>query len=252
MNTVAIIQARMASTRLPGKVLTDIGGQPMLWHVVRRAQKVKHLDRVVVATSTDSSDDPVFRFCKDHGFDVFRGSQTDVLDRYYQAANSFSADVVVRLTADCPLLDSSVIERVIALFLESEFDYTANILKCTYPDGLDTEVFSFMALEQAWRQAMLKSEREHVTPYIRNHPDIFNLGNVNHVEDLSSLRWTVDEPEDLDFVRAVYSHFKSNTFYMEDILKLLSEQPGLLVINQGIKRNEGYLKSVLEDKVLSA
>ena len=239
----------MASTRLPGKVLAQLGDRPLLAQVVNRASQAQLLSTVLVATSTSQSDDAIKDFCEARAIRCFRGNEDDVLDRYYQAAKFAQADVVVRLTADCPFLDPAVIDKVVREFTRSNCDYVANILVCTYPDGLDTEVFSFPVLERAWREAKLNSEREHVTPYMRN-PNLFRLKNVTHSEDLSALRWTVDEPRDLEFARAIYSRFGSRPFEMNDVLKLLREQPELAEINSGIARNEGYLKSLQEDAVV--
>jgi spore coat polysaccharide biosynthesis protein SpsF len=247
MKTVAVIQARMASSRLPGKVLVDLAGEPMLQHVVRRAAWAATLNSVVVATSTAPSDDPVVRFCKNRGVAVFRGSLEDVLDRYYRASELFAADAIVRLTADCPLLDPRVIDRVVRVFLQGDYDYVSNVLECTYPDGLDTEVIGRAALERCWREARLKSEREHVTPYIYKHPDRFKVCNVRHSEDLSAYRWTVDEPRDLEVVRVILGRLGRRKFGMDDIVALLRAEPGLLELNKDIRRNAGYLKSLQED-----
>lgn len=237
----------MASTRLPGKVLADLAGRPLLYHVVNRTSLARTLNSVVVATTVESQDDPIEEFCDSQGVLCFRGSENDVLDRYYQAAKYWNARVVVRITADCPLLDPAVIDEVVAIFNRGPADYVTNTIECTYPDGLDTEVFNRQALARAWREARLKSEREHVTPYIRNHPELFRLGNVSHSEDLSALRWTVDEPNDLAFVREIYDQLGTSMFGMEEVLKLLREHPGLSEVNRGIMRNEGYLKSLRDD-----
>lgn len=247
MKTVAIVQARMSSTRLPGKVLADVGGKPMLWYVVGRAQAARNLNQVVVATSNMADDDAIERFCTERAIEFFRGSQNDVLDRYYQAARYFQAEIVVRLTADCPLLDPGVIDKVVSAFEDGNFDYVSNSVNRSYPDGLDTEVFSGAALERAWREARLNSEREHVTPYIWTHPELFRLGNVRHSEDLSHLRWTVDEPEDLMFVRALYHSLGALPSGMAETIQLLKEHPELAGINQGFETNEGYEKSLRED-----
>ena len=223
---VAIVQARMGSSRLPGKVLLDIAGAPMLWHVVQRARRATTLDRVLVATSTATADDAVATWCVTTGVECFRGSEPDVLDRYYQAATQAGADVVVRLTADCPLLDPAVIDRVVTCFLTGSYDYVSNVAPPTFPDGLDTEVFYLAALQRAWQEAHKPSEREHVTPYLRQHPEFFRLGNVTHSTDLSALRWTVDEPADLAFVRAVYSS-EGTECGLDDICALLAHQPTL-------------------------
>lgn len=247
MKTVALIQARMSSSRLPGKVLRDIAGLPMLLQVVQRAKQANFIKFVAVVTSTHAADDAIEGFCQEHGIPCFRGSLDDVLDRYYQAASHFQAEAVVRLTGDCPLLDPQIIDKVIQTFYQGGFDYVSNALECTYPDGLDTEIFRFAALERAWKEARLKSEREHVTAYIYKHPALFRLGTVKHEEDLSFLRWTVDTSRDLDFVKTVYSSFPNTDFGMDDILKLLKEHPEITKINSGQQRNEGYLKSLQED-----
>lgn len=251
MKTVAIIQARMASTRLPGKIMADVAGTPLLGHVVRRARQARSLDLTAVATSDQPADDVVARYCAETRVPCFRGNEADVLDRYYQAASRFRADVVVRLTADCPLLDPAVIDRVIGVFRTRDYDYVSNTLEPTYPDGLDTEVFRREALERAWREARLKSEREHVTPYIWKQPALFRLTNVRHEPPIGGRRWTVDEPEDLEFVRQVYMHLGPEpSFGMRDVLLLLDEQPKLRSINARIGRNEGYTKSLREEGVM--
>lgn len=249
MKTVAIIQARMSSSRLPGKVLADIAGRPMLTHVVRRAQRAKKINLVTVATSYDQSDDVLAELCTKEGIPCFRGNLDDVLDRYYQAARFFDADVVVRLTADCPLLDPAVIDKVVTTFFNGNFDFVSNARECTYPDGLDTSVFRRTVLEQAWKEAKLKSEREHVTAYIIKNPQIFRLGSVCHTEDLSSMRWTVDEKNDLEFVRAVFRSIGKLDFGLSDVLHVLKKQPEMQTINTGIIRNEGYIKSLKKDNV---
>lgn len=247
MKTIALIQARMSSSRLPGKVLQDIVGQPMLLRVIRRAKQASSVDLVAIITSTHEDDDAIEILCKEKGISCFRGSLDDVLDRYYQAAIYFQADIVVRLTADCPLLDPKIIDKVVQTFHQGAFDYVSNTLECTYPDGLDTEIFRFEALEKAWKEARLQSEREHVTPYIFKRPELFQLGSVKQEEDLSALRWTVDTPPDLEFVRTIYNLFKDVEFGMADILKLVKEHPEVLEINSGQQRNEGYEKSLQED-----
>jgi len=251
MRTVAIIQARMASTRLPGKIMADLAGKPLLYHVVSRALQARTLDLVALATTDRSIDDEVAKLCDELGIPCFRGSEEDVLDRYYQAAKYFDADVVVRLTADCPMIDPLIIDKVVQVLIEEDFEYVSNILDCTYPDGLDTEAFYRKVLERAWREANLKSDREHVTTYLRNHPEWFRLKNVSHTENLSSFRWTVDEPQDLEFVRRVYEYLgPDNSFGMTEILALLQKYPELKDINTGINRNEGYQKALTEDTLI--
>ena len=225
----AIIQARMGSTRLPGKVLAEIAGHPMLWHVVNRVREAKTLDKVIVATSDSPSDNILVASCEQDGIPCFRGREDDVLDRYYQAARWIGADAIVRITADCPLIDPVVLDKVVTAYLDGECNYASNTIERTYPDGLDTEVFSFEALEKAWREARLMSEREHVTPYIWKNLDLFRLRQVTQQTDLSDLRWTVDEPEDLEFVRKIYEYLyqPGHVFLMDDIVKLLQRHPEL-------------------------
>lgn len=252
MRTVAIIQARMASTRLPGKVLADIAGRPMLHWVVSRVRRAQSLDVVGVATSDGEADDVLVSFCKGSGFPVFRGSEDDVLDRYYKAASHFEADVVVRLTADCPLLDPAVIDKVVLEFRKGTYDYVSNTIEPSFPDGLDTEVFSRETLGRAWRDARLKSEREHVTPYIWKNPGLFRLGNVKNAANFFGLRWTVDEPEDLEFARRVYASLGvESSFSMNDVLRLIRLHPDVASVNAGFERNEGYQKSLTEDALIT-
>jgi spore coat polysaccharide biosynthesis protein SpsF (cytidylyltransferase family) len=274
---VAIVQARMGSRRLPGKVLLDIAGVPMLWHVVQRARRATTLHHVLVATSTATADDAVAAWCASTGVACWRGSEHDVLDRYYQAARQEEADVVVRLTADCPLLDPEVIDEVVTCFLTGTYDYVSNVAPPTFPDGLDTEVMSFATLQRAWQEARQPAEREHVTPYVRQHPELFRLANVTHSPDLSGLRWTVDEAADLRFVRAVYSSLslweraggeglyrlanlskaphpnplpqgEGRDFGLHDICALLASQPDLGQINSHLARHAGYARSVQEEE----
>jgi spore coat polysaccharide biosynthesis protein SpsF len=247
MNITAILQARMTSTRLPGKVLMDVQGEPLLARVVERAQKATRLTQIIVATTTRVTDDDIAAWCQGQGLACFRGSENDVLDRFYHAAREFAADVVVRLTADCPLLDAQVVDAVIGAFHSGKYDYVSNTLELSYPDGLDTEVFSFDALERAWSQAELPSEREHVTPYIWKHPAQFRLGSVRNLVNLSHLRWTVDDARDLEFVRRVYEYFGAQTFFMNDVVAALQLHPEWLELNAGLERNEGYAKSLRED-----
>ena len=247
MKTIALIQARMTSSRLPGKVLQDVAGKPMLLRVVDRAQQVKSIDLVAVITSTHESDDAIERCCIENSVSCFRGNLDDVLDRYYQASRHFQADNIIRITADCPLLDPIIVDKVVKAFNGGAYDYVSNTIECTYPDGLDTEVFRFAVLEKAWREACLKSEREHVTAYIYKHPEFFQLGVVKNIKDLSTLRWTVDTPSDLEFVRTVYTGFTNEYFGMEDVLRFIKEHPETVDLNANQERNEGYLKSLKED-----
>ena len=253
---VAIVQARMGSTRLPGKVMMEISGKPMLWHVVDRARQAKRINQVVVATTTNPEDEKIIKLALEMGVKGYAGSQDDVLDRYYQTAKINRADIIVRVTGDCPLIDPKIIDKTIEFFLENNFDYvsTAHIskgeLKSTYPDGLDTEVFSFKALEKAWKEAKLFSEREHVTPYIWKNQETFRCQSLQNDRNLSHLRWTVDKKCDLKFVREVYKRLykEGEIFLMNDVIALLEKEPQLVKINRQVMRDEGYSKSLEKDK----
>jgi spore coat polysaccharide biosynthesis protein SpsF len=248
MKIVAIVQARMSSSRLPGKVLMDLAGKPVLAHVVDRLRLCKNIDSIVVATSTDESDSPIERWCQQYQVISYRGSLQDVLDRYVQAARLLQADVVVRITADCPAIDPVVVDEVIDGFLSA--DYAFYGLKGEFPDGLDCTVFAASALERAWREAKLLSEREHVGPYIEKNPQLFKGGGLEKFQGLSHMRWTIDEPRDYDFLREIFSRlYKTNQpFFTEDILALLKREPELILLNANIIRNEGYLKSLQQYK----
>jgi spore coat polysaccharide biosynthesis protein SpsF len=239
MITLAIIQARMGSTRLPGKVMADIAGAPMLTRVVSRTARATSVDRVVVATTTEPVDDQLVAMCIHQGWDVFRGSQHDLLDRYYQAALLYRADVVVRITSDCPFIDPEIIDQVVGSLSTSSTraDYASStILPRTFPRGLDTEAMTFAALERAWKQDADPMLREHVTPYIYQHPEQFALTRVDNETDLSAHRWTVDTAEDLALVRRIYDSFTDDYFSWRDVLRLVEEHPDWEDINRGIEQ----------------
>ena len=245
---VAIIQARMGSSRLPGKSLAEIEGRPMLWHVIQRVKRARLVDRVVVATSIAPADDAIEKMCRENDIPCHRGSENDVLDRFYAAARAEKASQVVRITADCPLIDPEVIDRVVRRFQRGDLDYASNAMVRSYPDGLDTEIFSFSALERAWHEASKTSEREHVTPYLRSEK--FRTANVENGSTslYQHYRWTVDEAADLDFIRAVYKAFREKeSFGMKDVFELIEKTPGLEKMNSEIVSNHGYYKSLFED-----
>jgi len=249
---VAIVQARMGSNRLPGKVMLDVEGKPLIFLVMHRLSLAKTIDAIVLATTDSCKDDVLSDYCHEQHWICYRGSENDVLDRFYQAALLTGATVVVRITADCPLLDPEVVDKTVRAYEAGECEYVSNALEFSYPEGLDVEVFGITVLEQAWREARLKSEREHVTSYIWNHPESFKLRNVKCDRDLSTLRWTVDKPEDMEFVRRIYQLMRPNiNFGTGDVLKLLQEHPELNDINSGTLRGEGYRKSLKEDAVAS-
>lgn len=255
--TLIILQARTSSSRLPNKVLLPILGQPMLSHQIARLRKIKTPHELVVATSEQQSDDAIENLCKELNIACFRGSLDDVLGRFYQAAftNNPNDSIrnIVRVTGDCPLIDSEIIDQVINLFLTSNVDYCSNCDPATLPDGLDVEVFTFAALAEAHRLAKKPSEREHVTPFIRNNPQLFTSNNFLYSSDLSHYRWTVDEPADFELVTQIYQALypKNNDFKLADIVRLIQQQPELAKINQDINRNEGLVKSELQDMQLN-
>ena len=249
MTVVAIIQARMSSTRLPGKVLLPLANKPVLAHVVERLSYSRLIEKIVVATSVDSSDDPIADFCCENNILFFRGSLENVLDRYYQTATQFDASAVVRITADCPVIDPVLVDAVITGFLSGNYDLYG--LDGEFPDGLDCTVFSLSALKKARLNAKLKSEREHVGPYIENNPQLFNNGSLKIFKGLQHHRWTLDEPEDYLLLTEIFEQLYSPDppFLTYDILQLIQKKPELLSINHKIVRNEGYLKSIKNDGV---
>jgi spore coat polysaccharide biosynthesis protein SpsF (cytidylyltransferase family) len=260
MRIVAIVQARMGSTRLPGKVLKDIAGKPALWHVINRLKESRLIDEIVIATTVKAEDQAIVTLAADSGVKSYSGSEDDVLDRYFQAAKKYCADVIVRVTSDCPLLDPDIVDDVVKYFLENCYDYVSNTWasaqgdsKQTYPVGLDTEVFSFKVLERAWTDAKLPSEREHVTPFIWKNFALFRIGHVDNDEDLYYMRWTLDYERDLLFIREVYKQLSSKglTFRSNEIISLLEKNPELLELNKGVVKNEGYFKSLEKDKQCS-
>jgi spore coat polysaccharide biosynthesis protein SpsF len=270
--TVAIIQARTTSSRLPGKVLQEISGVPMLVRVVERTLRAKLVDQAVVATTTEPADDPIAALCVEQGYACFRGSLHDVLDRFYQAARKFEADVIVRITADCPLIDPGLIDLTLRAFWGNErflpgrisqkplntdgqaypFDFAANRLpppwSRTFPIGLDTEICSMVALARAWREADQKYQREHVMPYLYDdigvdfdQPSRFRVLQIDHEEDLGTLRWTVDTPPDLEVVRRIYAHFNSKAdFSWLDVVDLIKRDPALGEINANVVHKNVY------------
>jgi spore coat polysaccharide biosynthesis protein SpsF (cytidylyltransferase family) len=244
--TVAIIQARMSSSRFPGKVLEPLLGRPMILFMVERVRKARRVDAVIVATSTDSSDDRLADALHDAGIEVHRGSLKDVLNRFLGAARARCAARIVRLTGDCPLIDADLIDAVLALMVDQGLDYASNVAPPRWPDGLDVEAMTIEALEAAAQDAALASEREHVTPFLRKHPERFRQASLPSAMDLSGLRWTVDHPEDLAFVRqllAAAGVSDAAAFDRFDLLRALDKAPSLLAINRR-DRNEGYATSI--------
>lgn len=259
---IAIIQARMSSSRLPEKVLLDIAGEPMLARVVARTSRAMSIHQVLVATTTDASDNAIAARCDSMGISYTRGEMHDVLDRYYQAASQAKADVVVRITADCPVIDPALIDDCVNTLLEGSFDFTCNRLPPpftrTYPIGLDTEVCTIHAMEHAWKESSETFHREHVMPYLYEgaklsmvsnqlsqgmSPRGFKIAQLHHDPDYGQMRWTVDTPEDLEFMRQVFNRFDGrDNFSWQDVLALLQQEPELTAINSSVRHKTLYDK----------
>lgn len=230
---VAILQARIQSTRLPGKILKPLLSRPMLYRQIERITRCRKINRLVVATSDQPADDAIVDVCADVNISVYRGKLHDVLDRYYHAALAFNAEQIVRLTADCPLTDPGLIDSLISFHLQGNFAYSSNAIERTSPDGLDAEIFSISALRTAWQEATISSEREHVTSFIYNNPQKFSIGIYKTSPDLSKLRWTVDYIEDFELITQIYESLypKNPAFTTQDILELLAQCPELIRVN---------------------
>ncbi|MGB0936180.1 MAG: cytidylyltransferase domain-containing protein [Colwellia sp.] len=250
MSVNAILQARVSSTRLPGKVLKKIMNKTMLELEIERINSASQIDKLIVATSIERDDDPIESLCNALDVSCYRGSLDDVLTRFYEASVKYKCDHIVRLTGDCPLIEAAIIDEVIALHLQTGAHYTSNCCPPSLPDGLDVEVFTQGTLEKSWLNAKKPSEREHVTQYVHNNKSLFHIENYSYVNDLSRYRWTVDEPEDLKFVEEIFQalYLKKQHFTMNDILSLLNKEPSLAQINSQYHRNQGLDKSKGEDK----
>jgi len=236
---VAIIQARTGSTRLPSKVFADLAGAPMLERVINRVGRARRLDEVVIATTDLPADDGIEQFCNERKTLVHRGSPDDLLDRYYQTARARAADVVVRITSDCPLIEPEIIDKVVDEYEQGQpkVEYSSNtVVTRTYPRGLDAEAIRFDALERSWREDTNPAWREHATPYIYRHPERFVMHIVTDPVDRSAMRWTVDTPEDLAFIRRIYDHFGHDRFSWRDVIALLDEHPDWSAMNADVSQ----------------
>ncbi|CAH1195724.1 8-amino-3,8-dideoxy-manno-octulosonate cytidylyltransferase [Paenibacillus auburnensis] len=250
MKIVAVIQARMGSTRLPGKIMKEVAGKSVLEYQIEQVRRSKTIDQIVIATTTKDTEQPIIDLCKRMAVDYYRGPEDDVLSRYYQAACWYGADIVVRLTSDCPLLDPAVIDRVINVFLSrsERVDYVSNTIERTYPRGYDVEVFSMKVLEQTFKEAGNAAEREHVTLYLYQHPEVFRLGQVKHSKDLSSYRLTVDTEEDFELMSRLITALcgkRREGFTLDDVITLLQENPDWVLINAHIeqKKADGHRRA---------
>ena len=250
VKTVLVTQARMGSTRLPGKVLMEVNNTPLLKIHLDRLCESKNVDKIIVATSCNSEDNIIEKFATDWGFEVFRGSENDVLDRFYQAVKKINPLWVVRVTSDCPLIDPKLVDKVIEFTKSNNMDYGSNVLDETFPDGQDIEVFKYTALETAWNSAIKESEREHVTPYIRNNSNLkgenlFSSISYKNNIDYSKIRITVDELSDFELIKKVITELGYNKSWLEYTEYIINNK--LVGINGDIIRNEGYLKSLKND-----
>jgi spore coat polysaccharide biosynthesis protein SpsF len=242
---IAIVQARMGSSRLPGKIMKNLCGKPVLWHVCNRLSYSEKIEEIVIATTKNKEDLIVEKFCKENNISYFRGSEKDVLLRYYEAAKLFNAEVVIRVTSDCPIIDPQIVDKMIEEFLlmnssEICIDYLSNSLMRTFPRGLDVEIFTYQALEKANFGARKEYEREHVTPYIYQHPQIFSIRNFENQIDYSFHRWTLDTEEDYKLIKKIYEFLYSDNslFFLHDVLNLFEKKPELKEINKHIKQKE--------------
>lgn len=243
MSVNAIIQARCGSTRFPNKVFALIDGKPLLWHVVNRLKYATKIDDIIVATTVSEKDDKIEEWCRENNVHCFRGSEENVLNRYYSASEAFPSDYVVRITADDPFKEPKVIDAVITKLIEEDYDHVTNNLPPSYPEGLDCEAFKKSALDRSENEAETAFEREHVTQYIYHHPEIFRIGNVSHDEDLSYLRWTIDKDVDFEMVKAVYAHrnpANKGILLMDEILDILKANPEIAKINSEVERSAMY------------
>jgi len=249
---IAILQARTGSSRLPGKVLRKIKGKTLLELYLDRVKHSRLIDKIVVATTTKPSDNVIEELAKKLGFDCFRGSENDLLDRFWQCAKKYKADVVVRLTSDNIFVDYQVLDRAIKIFIENQVDFVTNHFEPTYPEGLDVEVYSIGALERSWQEAQLLSEREHVFPYIQNHQSQFKIINFGQEPDYSHLRWTIDYECDFEMAEIIYDYLYDDNpiFLQDDILCVLEKHPEIAEMNAHIKRKEGVNKTKANDLVV--
>lgn len=240
MRTLMIVQARMGSTRLPGKVLEMALGRPLLFYLVERLKRCKAIDEFVIATTTNPLDQQIVDFCKKNDAPYYRGSEEDVLGRFWHVAKEYEAEIIVRVCGDCPLIDPAVIDQVITLYKESypKYDYVSNTLTRTYPRGMDVEVFSFAALESAHQYSSLRNEREHVTPFIYRHPDRYRLGALTRTPDSSHYRLTLDTKEDLDLIKKlIEANYPKNPYFgLAELIASLESHPSWAKINEGVEQ----------------
>lgn len=251
---IAILQARMSSSRLPGKVLRPIMDKPMLAYQIERIKKAAKLDKIILATSTEEQDQALVELAKQLQIEAYQGSLENVLERFYYAGYQYKADHVMRLTGDCPLIDPQLLDQLVDFHLAGQFDYSANCLQPSFPDGLDAEIMRWSVLEEAFHEAQLFSEKEHVTPFIHKRPERYQLGHFKNAQDYSSLRWTVDELKDFELIENIYQNLfpKNPNFTWQDVLQYVEANPNLKNYNTQYERNEGMKKSLLQDQIMES
>ncbi len=243
MTVNAIIQARCGSTRFPNKIFADIDGKALIWHVVNRLKYAEMIDDIIIATTVNAKDDKIENWCKAESIKCFRGSEDDVLNRYYCASITFPSDVIVRVTADDPFKEPKVIDRVVKKIIDEKLDLVTNNFPPSFPEGLDCEAFTFKVLELMEKTTQDSFEREHVTQYVYHNHEKFRIGNVESEEQLSSYRWTIDNTEDYEMVKAIYANREKNSggiLLMDEILEILKTHPEIAKINSQVKRSAMY------------
>jgi len=242
MKIAAIIQARVGSTRFPGKVFADLSGKPFIWHIINRLKFSGKIDEIILATTLNPLDDELENWANFEGVKCFRGSENNVLERFYFASKKFEVDIIVRITADDPFKDPLIIDTVINILLNNNLDFACNNYPPSFPEGLDTEVFTFKSLEKAYSESDDDFEKEHVTQYFYRHPEFFIQNNYSNNENLSHFRWTVDTIEDYNFVKVIYSNLyeSGKIFLMNDILEYINKNPVVLSLNSEVERSTMY------------
>ena len=246
-----IIQARTRSERLPNKVLKEIENLPMICHIINRVKKAKNIDQIILATSNTDTDKILLDIAKKFKIIGFAGDEKDVLDRFYNAAITYAANPIVRITGDCPLVDPILLDKMVEFYQANDYDYMSNTIERTFPDGLDIEIFSSEVLKISNKEAKWLSEREHVTPYILKNQNDFRIYNYKNKQNLSNLRWCVDEEDDLIMIRKIFQEMRPNQFFStDDALKIILKRPDISKINSGIMTNEGYEKSLKNDRIV--
>ena len=246
-----IIQARTGSKRLENKILKEIENIPMIYHIINRVKKAKNIEQIILATSNLEPDKILLDIAKKSEIIGFAGNENDVLDRFYNATKKYTANPIIRITGDCPLVDPVLLDKMIEFFQENNYDYVSNTIERTYPDGLDIEIFSSETLKIANEEARWLSEREHVTPYILKNQNDFKLYNYKNNQNLSNLRWCVDEEVDLIMIKKIFQEMRPNQYFStNDVLKIISKNPEIPKINNKIRTNEGYEKSLKNDKIV--